>query len=101
MTESRETTDQEQWMKSLHWLMTLGILALLPFASGCGSGGGSSQTVVVYSSVDEEVARPLADQFQKETGIVVQLVSDTEKAKASGLLNRLIEEASRPQCDVF
>jgi iron(III) transport system substrate-binding protein len=89
-------------MKSVHWWVPLGFLGLLPFISGCGSSSNKpAQTVVVYSSVDEEVARPLAEQFQKETGIVVQLVSDTEKAKASGLLNRLIEEASRPQCDVF
>lgn len=88
-------------MKSVHWLMSFSLVAILPFASGCGLSSKPAPTVVVYSSVDEEVARPLADQFTKETGIVVQLVSDTEKAKASGLLNRLLEEATRPQCDVF
>ena len=31
----------------------------------------------------------------------MMVVSDTEKAKSSGLLNRLIEEKDRPQCDVF
>jgi len=31
----------------------------------------------------------------------VKLISDTEKAKSSGLLNRLLEEGDRPQCDVF
>ncbi len=40
-------------------------------------------------------------QFERETGIVVKLISDTEKAKSSGLLNRLLEEGGRPQCDVF
>jgi iron(III) transport system substrate-binding protein len=89
-------------MRTLFSSIPLGILALLPFVGGCSSDdNSSSNVVVVYSSVDEEVARPLAEQFEKETGIQVKLVSDTEKAKCSGLLNRLIEESARPQCDVF
>jgi iron(III) transport system substrate-binding protein len=89
-------------MRTLYSSMLVGILALLPFASGCSASANPSQNVVVvYSSVDEEFSRPLADQFEKETGIEVQLVSDTEKAKSSGLLNRLLEERQRPQCDVF
>ena len=55
----------------------------------------------MYASVDKEFVEPLAKQFEKETGLEVLLVSDTEKAKSSGLLNRLIEEKDRPQCDVF
>ncbi len=82
--------------------MLVGILALFPFLSGCSpSDSQSENVVVVYSSVDEEFARPLAEQFEKETGIEVKLISDTEKAKSSGLLNRLLEERERPQCDVF
>src|SRR5271155_4641465 len=89
-------------MRDFHARMLFGALALLPFSSGCGAGDEQSDNVVVvYSSVDEEFARPLAEQFEKETGIEVKLVSDTEKAKSSGLLNRLLEERQRPQCDVF
>jgi iron(III) transport system substrate-binding protein len=89
-------------MRTFHALMLLGILALLPFVGGCStSDDPAANVVVVYSSVDEEFARPLADKFEEETGIEVKLVSDTEKAKSSGLLNRLLEEQERPQCDVF
>jgi len=94
-------------MRTLFLMMPLGILAALPFVGGCSSEenpfaqSSASNVVVVYSSVDAEVAQPLAEQFEKETGIQVKLVSDTEKAKCSGLLNRLIEEGPRPQCDVF
>lgn len=90
-------------MRTFLTLMPLGIFTLLLlFVDGCSSNATNpSGQVVVYSSVDEEVARPLAEQFEKETGIQVKLVSDTEKAKCSGLLNRLIEEGPRPQCDVF
>lgn len=59
------------------------------------------QQVVVYTSVDDVFARPVAEAFEKSTGIVVKLVPDTEETKSAGLLNRLIAEQTRPQCDVF
>jgi len=57
--------------------------------------------VVVYSSVDDVFARPVAEQFEQETGITVRLVPDTEETKSTGLLNRLIAEQNRPRADVF
>ena len=57
--------------------------------------------VVVYTSVDDVFARPIAEQFTKKTGIQVRLVPDTEETKSTGLLNRLVAEKSRPQADVF
>jgi iron(III) transport system substrate-binding protein len=61
----------------------------------------STERVVVYTSVDDVFARPIAEQFQRETGIKVALVPDTEETKSTGLLNRLIAEKERPQADVF
>jgi len=57
--------------------------------------------VVVYTSVDDIFARPIAAQFEQATGIVVHLVPDTEETKSTGLLNRLIAERNRPRADVF
>jgi iron(III) transport system substrate-binding protein len=57
--------------------------------------------VVVYTSVDDVFARPIAEKFEKETGIKVKLVTDTEETKSTGLLNRLIAEKKRPRADVF
>jgi hypothetical protein len=57
--------------------------------------------VVVYTSVDDVFARPLAEKFQKDTDIEVKLVPDTEETKSTGLLNRLIGEKKRPVADVF
>lgn len=57
--------------------------------------------VVVYTSVDDVFARPIAQRFERETGVTVQLVPDTEETKSTGLLNRLIAEKERPQADVF
>jgi iron(III) transport system substrate-binding protein len=62
---------------------------------------GSVSEVVVYTSVDDVFARPIAEQFTNDTGIAVRLVPDTEETKSTGLLNRLIAEKGRPQADVF
>lgn len=77
-------------------LMLAGLLLL----AGCGRKAGEG-TVVVYSSVDDVFARPVAQRFQETTGIEVRLVPDTEETKSTGLLNRLIAEKERPQADVF
>lgn len=69
--------------------------------SGCSSTTKPHAEVVVYTSVDDVFARPMAEQFEKETGIKVRLVTDTEETKSTGLLNRLIAEKGRPQGDVF
>jgi iron(III) transport system substrate-binding protein len=78
------------------------LLPLLPLVGGCSSGGSAaSKSVVVYTSVDDVFARPVAEQFEKDTGIKVELVPDTEETKSTGLLNRLIMEKDRPQAVVF
>jgi iron(III) transport system substrate-binding protein len=68
---------------------------------GCKPGDKPSDTVVVYTSVDDVFARPVCEQFQRQTGIELKLVPDTEETKSTGLLNRLIAEKARPQADVF
>jgi iron(III) transport system substrate-binding protein len=76
-------------------------LLILVAMCGCDSSNKSANTVVLYSSVDDVFARPICERFQKETGIQVKLVSDTEETKSTGLLNRLIAEKASPQADVF
>lgn len=77
------------------------LLVALALLGGCKPGNQPSNTVVVYTSVDDVVARPVCEQFQKQTGIEVKLVPDTEETKSTGLLNRLIAEKDRPVADVF
>jgi iron(III) transport system substrate-binding protein len=68
---------------------------------GCGRDAASSSEVIVYTSVDDVFARPIAERFEQQTGIKVRLVPDTEETKSTGLLHRLIAEKGRPQADVF
>jgi iron(III) transport system substrate-binding protein len=62
---------------------------------------GKSDEVVVYTSVDQVFSEPVLKDFEKETGIKVKAVYDTEETKSTGVLNRLIAEKDNPQCDVF
>lgn len=60
--------------------------------------------VVIYTAIDEEIARPLLERFEKETGIKVDLKTDTEATKTVGLVNTLMAEGKpggRVRADVF
>ncbi|MCA9277966.1 MAG: extracellular solute-binding protein [Phycisphaeraceae bacterium] len=63
--------------------------------------GAQTQTVVLYSSVDEPILRPIVQAFEEKTGINVQLASDTEATKTTGLATRLRNEKNRPRADVW
>jgi len=57
--------------------------------------------VIVYAAQDQVYAEPILREFEKETGIRVKAVYDSEAVKTVGLANRLLAERSHPQCDVF
>jgi len=61
----------------------------------------NQRRVVLYYSADAQVADPLLDEFETQTGIRVDRVGDSEASKTVGLFNRLLAEKSRPACDVF
>ena len=63
--------------------------------------GPDAPTVVVYTSVDQVFSEPVFQRFEKETGIRVRAVYDTEETKSTGVLNRLVAEGENPQADVF
>ena len=46
-------------------------------------------------------AEPVFGVFEKETGIKVLAVYDSEATKTTGLVNRLIAEKGSPRADVF
>jgi iron(III) transport system substrate-binding protein len=61
----------------------------------------AGQEVVVYTSVDQPFSEPIFRAFEKESGITVRAVYDTEEAKSTGVVNRLIAEAGHSGADVF
>jgi iron(III) transport system substrate-binding protein len=59
------------------------------------------KTVVVYVSEDQVFSEPILKDFERDTGITVKSVFDTEEAKSTGVMNRLIAEKDNPQADVY
>jgi iron(III) transport system substrate-binding protein len=80
-----------------HFLIVFAVVVAM--LGGCWSS--PQPEVVVYSALDREFAEPVLNQFSKETGIRVLAKYDEESTKTVGLTNELIQEASRPRCDVF
>src|SRR5436189_5209755 len=81
---------------SIGVLVTLG---LIPILASCKAT--SSRTVVVYVSEDQVFSEPILKDFERETGITVKSVFDTEESKSTGVMNRLIAERDNPQADVY
>lgn len=76
-------------------------LALVLLLASLLSCSKRKNEVVVYTSVDQVFSEPVFRAFERETGIKVRAVFDTEETKSTGVLNRLIAEADNPQADVF
>lgn len=107
-------------MRSTGIVMSGLAMALLLVVGGCGEGSGdgtgdsrrggegqppavpaTGERVVVYTAVDEPVARPIIERFERETGIRVTVVTDSEAMKTAGLAQRLEAERDNPQADVW
>ena len=80
-------------------IATLLGLALIPMLTSCRPT--SSKTVVIYVSEDQVFSEPILKDFERDTGIAVKSVFDTEESKSTGVMNRLIAEKDNPQADVY
>lgn len=66
-----------------------------------GKASGPPRRVVLYTSMDEDLYRPILEAFTAKTDIQVRVVGDTEATKATGLVQRLIAENDAPVADVW
>jgi iron(III) transport system substrate-binding protein len=79
-----------------NWRIALASVAILMLAA-CSR----APTVVVYVSHDQVFSEPILKDFERDTGIKVRAVYDTEESKSTGAMNRLIAEKNNPQADVY
>ena len=89
-------------------IATLTLITLSVIGVGCDKAPESTQAqaqaqsqVVVYVSEDQVFSEPVLRAFEQQTGIEVKAVYDTEEAKSTGAMNRLIAEKNNPQADVY
>jgi iron(III) transport system substrate-binding protein len=76
------------------------LFCLSLFLVSCSSNS-TQKSVTVYVSEDQVFSEPLLKDFEKETGIKVNAIYDTEESKSTGVMNRLIAEKNNPQADVY
>ena len=82
-----------------------GIIGLL-VAVGCQSPASRNESaparvVTAYVSADRPFSEPILRDYERRSGVRVNVVYDTEETKSTGLANRLLAERPRPQADVF
>lgn len=75
----------------------------LPINTGCSRVPGTSNkdSVVVYSSLDQEFSKPLLTSLSRELNLEILAKYDVESTKTVGLTSQIITEAIRPRCDLF
>ena len=71
------------------------------FALSACSRREDTPRVVLYSSVDDVYLREIAATYQRDSGVRVDVVGDTEATKSTGLAERVIAERDRPRADVW
>jgi iron(III) transport system substrate-binding protein len=82
-----------------HWPAHF-IVVVFVLLAGCKSEL-PPQVVVVYSSVDKEIAAPLLAEFTKATGILVRASYKAEAASSGSIAQTIYAERDRPRCDLF
>lgn len=83
------------------YVLNLLALSILVLAGCSNSDVDEKGTVIVYTSVDQVFSSKILKQFEKDTGITVKALYDTEASKAVGLEKRLLAERDHPKADVF
>src|ERR1043166_725227 len=76
------------------------VACLLPLLFALGCRNDPPTRVVVSCAHDREFADDILKDFEKQSGLKVNVIYDTEANKSVGLYDRLIREAAQPRCDV-
>jgi iron(III) transport system substrate-binding protein len=83
------------------WIAFFGLILVGLVTAFLSCGGERQPEVIVYTSLDQTFSEAIFREFEQETGIRVRAIYDTEAAKTTGLVNRLLEEKDNPRADVF
>ncbi len=82
------------------WTVLLPVIAAVAL-TGFWFAGPSRDALVVYCAHDKVYAEAILKDFERQTGIRVDVRYDTEATKSLGLINLIVAERQQPRCDVF
>jgi iron(III) transport system substrate-binding protein len=77
------------------------IVVSLAACRGSDPSPQAPRAVTIYVSTDRVFSEPVLRAYERQSGVTVNAVYDTEETKSTGLANRLLAEKARPQADVF
>jgi iron(III) transport system substrate-binding protein len=87
-------------VKRIIWAIPVIVAALAIIVWRLGPSS-AVRVVVVYVSHDQVFSEPILKDFERDTGIAVRAVYDTEETRSAGVMNRLVAERNNPQADVY
>ncbi|MHC5080628.1 MAG: extracellular solute-binding protein [Planctomycetota bacterium] len=79
---------------------TLFLISLLAIGLGCSKKEGG-QKLVLYSAGDSLFTKSTIDDFKKESGITVEVATDTEVTRGIALRVKLEKQKDNPRADVY
>lgn len=84
------------------WVLALLGVSVLVLANlfSCRQESSASE-VILYAAQDQVYAEPILKDFEKQTGIRVRAIFDSEATKTVAIANRLLAERRHPQCDIY
>lgn len=85
------------------WAILLPIVAVLALVIAWlgATSRNEPNRLVVYCAHDAVYADQILKDFERQSGIRVDVRYDTEATKSLGLINMIIQEQRYPRCDVF
>jgi iron(III) transport system substrate-binding protein len=113
MSEESQEAKKSNWPKDefgrsevfgqlwLWALLVVGVISAVLLPILVSRSRGKSNQVIVYCAQDQVYAQGIFAEFEKQTGLKIRAVYDSEATKTVGLANRLLAERAHPQCDVF
>lgn len=90
-----------QYRTALGAALTVVTVVALAACRGSDPGPQAPRSVTIYVSTDRVFSEPVLRAYERQSGVTVNAVYDTEETKSTGLANRLLAEQARPQADVF
>src|SRR5262245_35025690 len=69
------------------------VLAACFLGGACGGADRRSREVTAYVSADRPFSEPIMQEYERRSGVRVNVVYDTEETKSTGLANRLLAES--------